>query len=614
MNLIPPTRHPTWDPFLWIWLLALSVPILLGLHPWDSADTFMHLYRGRLIWQTGQLLPETGLITKHPDAVFYWMFQLGLYGLFKLGGYTLVTSAFTALWTVSWFLILRCSGLFRMRLLGVLWLIGAALVSSYRFTVRPETLSFLFFAIYLSLLKSWDWADRHPSQKQFLGRLAVCAGLQVLWAGCHGYFVFGPLLITVYFFSVILNGRNGTTAHFKTTLKQLLILIVITIGASGLSPFGLRTWSAAYNHAVLFRTLESKIYEFHSSFNGEYIAEIWLIKLFWILWGLTLLRLLWSVTRQRRFEFTDMCAAMGLYLSAASMRSLPFLPILSAGLWGRDLMILCHHRFFKKRVLWAGGLMATLALAVMIDILVVSGAFYRSIFSPRTFGFGLTATSFPVAISEFLRDKPLSGIVFNQPEDGGYLGFYHEGIRLYGDTQFTQAKEAIKYLEGFSPKGFEELDGSHHFKGALLSLNRSFDLIQYLVKTKNWSIATGDVSRVLLVPPGDASEIRGPREIPKFFAGQDLRFLPSSYALTQWSLLLAQKGDVELMRALLSQVDRSPVVPTPLLINATAFAANTGDREMLRQVIAMSQKAMSLTASEGSELVQLIRRANAILK
>ena len=83
------------------------------------------------------------------------------------------------------------------------WL-PALLVLSGRMYVRPETLTLLYFAIFMAVLVRWD---RYP------GLAWVLPFVQVVWVNSHGLFVLGPIVLAFAVIeprcSLVLSLRSG---------------------------------------------------------------------------------------------------------------------------------------------------------------------------------------------------------------------------------------------------------------------------------------------------------------------------------------------------------------------------------------------------------------------
>ncbi|HWP66558.1 MAG TPA: hypothetical protein VNO26_11650, partial [Candidatus Limnocylindria bacterium] len=165
-------------------IAALVFVAALQIHRIDDADTWWHLASGRLIAQTHQIAKGDPFSYTAPGAPWVnrqWLFDLGLYGLWRAGGPAAAilgagagfVFGFACLYVVA-----------RRRMPG--WAAAAltalaAVTAAERFTVRPEAATLAFLGVYVLLLdRPLTWT-----------RAACMVGLQVVWANVHALSVLG---------------------------------------------------------------------------------------------------------------------------------------------------------------------------------------------------------------------------------------------------------------------------------------------------------------------------------------------------------------------------------------------------------------------------------------
>ncbi len=105
---------------------------------------------------------------------------------------------------------------------------------SYGFGVRPHHFTYLFLAIFLSLLK------RFPCRPWL--HLLVFPLLGMLWANLHGAFFIGGMVLLVHALVDAVRARRQAT---RPRLLPLVLFggVVLFVAATFVNPFGLRLWS-----------------------------------------------------------------------------------------------------------------------------------------------------------------------------------------------------------------------------------------------------------------------------------------------------------------------------------------------------------------------------------
>src|SRR5262245_4084274 len=175
-------------PEIWIVATAFVFVAALQVHHLDDHDTWWHLASGRLIATSGTVPrtdPFSYTAAGAPWINRQWLFDLGSYGVWSLGGAAGLALAAGALFLgafgLAWALARRRLPAWAAALLVVL----AASAAVERLVVRPEAVTYLFLALTLLLL---DGPLSPP-------RLLALAGCQVVWANCHALSVLGVVVL-----------------------------------------------------------------------------------------------------------------------------------------------------------------------------------------------------------------------------------------------------------------------------------------------------------------------------------------------------------------------------------------------------------------------------------
>ncbi|MDP2166842.1 MAG: tetratricopeptide repeat protein [Thermodesulfovibrionales bacterium] len=215
------------------------------LTPMELGDVWWHLRTGQWIWEN-KGLPQADPFSIAPAAAgqgvlaSFWLCQLMLYGVYGLAGvYGLI--ALKALVFCLTFLLMESllKGCGLKSPLRYILLLPSVFIATFYDEMRPQTLSFLFFAAVLYVLeKYWNAEGDAKAEK---GIMAL-PGLMLLWSNMHAGFVSGAALIIYYAATGPAWGRGVSRA---AALKGLAISAA-SVALSGLNPNGLRPVSLTF--------------------------------------------------------------------------------------------------------------------------------------------------------------------------------------------------------------------------------------------------------------------------------------------------------------------------------------------------------------------------------
>jgi len=212
-------------------LLALT--FLLGCFPMGDFDVWWHLRTGQLILERGSV-PRLDLFTytnaNRPWIDLYWLFQIGLALLYRVGGAQALVlgKAVCGVAIVALSLVARRKGA-RPWPAVLIWLPGVIMLSG-RLCERPELASLVFLAGFLTVLF-------HAAGRPRL--LWLLPAIQVVWVNCHGFFVLGPLVFAAYVIELLYDlYRRPSKPVPRPPTKILASAGVATLVACVMSPYG----------------------------------------------------------------------------------------------------------------------------------------------------------------------------------------------------------------------------------------------------------------------------------------------------------------------------------------------------------------------------------------
>lgn len=375
--------QPRTGSCFWRWLIQSSLvalAFLLACNEISDYDIWWHLKTGQLIPQRG--IPSTDWYSftssDRPWIDVHWGFQLIAATIHSLAGVpglvilqacviaTTITIALTAYrrqWSV-W------------PQFGVM--LVALLVMSIRFYVRPEIFTLLFTSIFLTVLL-------HAEERPRL--LWILPFVQVLWANVQSLFVFGPLLLGMYWAEVILRGRG-----YKGHVRLLAIVTGLVGVACIVSPYGI--WNVMFL-ADVWQKMDPEAGKFYRATIGElkdvrsFLAEGgWQSGGIYILFLMMFLGAVGVVVRWREillkrevFRLLPIIAFTWLALQAMRNASHFALVVGIISAWNLG------PSFPRKTTEFRPAMVAVL-LSLFVGIYFVGGRLSEWIGSHRRFGFG----------------------------------------------------------------------------------------------------------------------------------------------------------------------------------------------------------------------------------
>ena len=216
---------------LFIAVAALLIFLMTTASPVDN-DTWWHLRAGNETWDTGRIpLKDAFSYTRSgaPWVNAFWLSDLGLYGLWNIGGFFAITVA-TALLAVAVMAILYAQMEGPVSLRGILLLIATAGATA-NWTPRPQLLSFLLLAILDYFLHRHIHIKRQP--------LWLLTVMFALWGNLHGGFIWGILLLLAVIVGETANNLfdNQPGLNWKEirtlTLWSILAVLAVSFNPNG---------------------------------------------------------------------------------------------------------------------------------------------------------------------------------------------------------------------------------------------------------------------------------------------------------------------------------------------------------------------------------------------
>ncbi len=451
-KVVEPVPKPFADPWLYCLWACFLLLALLGLRLVNDTDLGFHLRAGQWILQN-RVFPSCDTFTysvpDHEYLDIQWLYQVLLFLLFKLGGYSFLAPANTLLIALAFYATFK-----RLRLADApLWMCALLLTATlfgceYRFRIRPEILSWV-----LSVSILWVLELRAQRKRDLLFLLPV---LQLAWANLEGLFPIGLGLLWIYCLSDFLR-QGGDKKLWGYSALSLIVCLLNPYGFQGMSfPFVLLN---RLNASSIFK---ATIKEFQPPWglNDTFWSTPTLYLLLYKLFCPALIVMILVTIRKRKIH-EILIAAFFLWLSFTALRNIPFLFLsclpIAASCWS-DMKASWLHQvqklaFLKIPTAWV----LTLALFIMA-LRVASGAYYVSDRRTDRFGIGLNLEELPVKACEFLNQNGLQGRVLNHMDSGGWLDwkgpqktFIDARLEVMGDDFYSE------FMGSLVPGGLQPL-------------------------------------------------------------------------------------------------------------------------------------------------------------
>jgi hypothetical protein len=409
-----------------LWLaLPLVVTAAMGFrHKLRLLDFWWHLKIGEVIVET-KSIPRADLFSFTVEGTTFvlqnWLTETVYYLVYWIGGLELLTVLNTAILLGALLPIyhLCWDSLRRVRATVFSVSFSVFALAAVYSNVRPQTVSFLFFAIFY-----WVLTRHSQNQKSFVWFLPP---LMALWVNLHGAFVLGLGLICLFLFSEFIRMRvlAAPDALSKQQLRTLLLVLFFSFSATLLNP---ETYKVYDYVLTVARDPGSQIYV--TEWQPPEIRQIGGIACFYGPFFLSLLILLYS---RRRLSLTESLLFFGFaFFALTAIRngiwfSLIVSPIVARGIscwdpWQEIRASWLPNKWFQKwsarvkggtpRPVW------NLAVAIsMMAGVVISTPWVH----PRISGTTIWEPETPVAAMDFIEKHRLQGNIFHPQVYGDYL-------------------------------------------------------------------------------------------------------------------------------------------------------------------------------------------------
>ncbi|HEX8814823.1 MAG TPA: hypothetical protein VF753_04920 [Terriglobales bacterium] len=386
---------------LFVIILAIGLFVMAAREVTDP-DVWWHLRTGQLIVQTHQIPradPYSFTRLGEPWIDHEWLSQLLIYGLFRIGGWAVLTITFGVVFAAALMLVfVRSSG--KPFIAGAMVLLGA-FASAPSWGVRPQMLTFLLTSVTLLLL------DRSYAKPRLLWWIPP---LMLLWANLHAGYALGIGLLILFAIGDALDSAFGFVSWPKIAarLRTLIAVIAASTAVVVINPYGWRMYLYPFQ-TLHSRTMAAYINEWNSPnfHEGRYAPLLIMI----------LASVVLPAISQRRSRPRDLLLlTITTFAALRSVRHVPIYVLVAVPIFSAMIESLCSKKQFVPQKLTP----AKAALNAMLLAGFVAFVIFRLHFvisrQPQS-----EAEHFPAAAVAFIKAKHSPGPMFNHYDWGGYL-------------------------------------------------------------------------------------------------------------------------------------------------------------------------------------------------
>ncbi len=404
--------------------------------PLFAEDTWLHLAMGEVYAARGPWLPEDPFLytAQGPPAPAAWLSGLTLHAIERTAGFRGLRIAHVlvvaGILGVVWSALRRASG--SPAFASLASALFAAL-SAYRlFQLRPDLVTVLATLLLFRLLIE---SGEAPSRR----RVAGSALLLALWANAHGGFVLGLALLAAALAGLVfaMPLRLAQRARDAPRARRLAAALGLGFLATLANPAGARPHWLYFAAGGTTPALELVADEWAPVRLFELpVPKLPPSPLAWVaVWGLLLVTpcaVLLQARRRRRVAASPGVAAIDPALvalaAAGSLAPLSAVRLLWLGVFPLLLVGRCARELgpvrgaSRRAISWASALAAVLLVAAFVrlgDWPMISQGIHRARY----------ARPYPAGKHHahavwFLRDAELGGNLFNDYQDGNFLGYW----------------------------------------------------------------------------------------------------------------------------------------------------------------------------------------------
>ena len=415
--------------------------------------------------RTGQYLVETRSVP-HADvfsALFFgkewiaheWLSEVLIYGLYRLGGFAALIIAFALIITAAFALVYRrCNAVANHVYLAGGVVLLAAMATAPTWGVRPQMFSFLFAALFLTLLE--DYQQERSSRS-----IWWLIPLMVLWVNMHAGFAAGIVLIVISIAGMVLDSviyREVSFAACRKRVVPLAMVLVACLAAPLLNPSGFRIYTYPFE-TLTSQAMMKFIEEWRTPDFHKLMFQPLAFFILALLGGLALSR--------KRIGFVQLLLLLGTtWAMLRSGRNVPFFVLAATPLiverWWDWINSQLSTRSSAVESTTGMKIVLNILLLIVVPVALVVVRVQRTVAAQDQ----VEAQYFPGAAVDYIRNHRLPQPLYNEYHWGGYLIW-----KLYPDYRVFIDGRADVYGDAYFEEFMSTHAGEPHWRESLANHN-----------------------------------------------------------------------------------------------------------------------------------------------
>ena len=473
--------------------LFLSLSLVRGQRLLGDSATGAHIRAGEFMWNTLSV-PKHDIFSFHSPALPWtaheWLSQVIMALIHNAFGLTGIVIFFSCVIAASYFLLLKMCSVDHQNMLLALLAVCLVMVSSQiHWLARPHAFSFVLTVLWYYALDAYE-NGRAKS-------LLFLPFLMLIWVNLHGGFMFGFILLGVYF------ACNAARWIFET--RQAAILYrqkLIHLGLIGLACVAVSLINPAGFEILLFpfklvgdTYLMDHIQEYLSPNFHETMPFRYLLYLVILLFGLS----------EKRVSITEIALILLLtHMALYAVRYIPLFGIIAAPILVKQAALFVNS--LEER--WVGAFKAVSSRIAARDSAsrghlwpAIGVAAVVLLAATGQVAYKFDAQTKPVAAVDFLKRENLQGNMLNLDTFGDYLIYaawpqyrvFVDGRQdLYG-TERLREYDAVIWLA----PGWEKIMEKYKIEWVFFDTKSA--LTSHLKRSPGWRSIYADQVATILV-------------------------------------------------------------------------------------------------------------------
>lgn len=481
-------------------------------------DFFWHLATGRYVVEN-KVVPDTdvfGYVTQGVEWIpFEWGWDVISYGLYKIGGYSMVQVFRSIVFIFIFSLLFVLFRKFKINSIVIFLVLFSLLVAIMdRLTPRPHILTYVFFIVLIYILVSFKYLNREI----FTKTLYFLPPLFLLWGNIHMGVLAGGLVLFVFTVSEIIiyyKPAKYSTPEIRPLTKDVLVRLCIISVISALmllvNPHGLHTYLYAYNHTKMkmLETINEWKSPFENFFSNGFVTNLYLIYIF-----CGILILIYAYKKKDLF-IALLYIAFCIYSGRAVRFTVDFEIVMALFIAITLNYFITKPGLTKGRTYWLNVLLYNNSVKVIIAFFLLfvianipDGKVYNYLQYYRAYGYGIDDNYLAIQLMDFMKENNIKGRPFNHFGTGGTLVWYFPDQKNFIDSRnlnddiFNEYYKILYMMPGFEKKLDEYgIDYVIYLDPDLIRRPNEMRniIIKYLSRKSSWKLVFWDDKSFLFI-------------------------------------------------------------------------------------------------------------------